>query len=120
MFIPSYIIYALIIVAVLIFFRQFFVAFRDQKENGVQLSLFSKKPKKSFEIMDEKMEIRKRMIVARAHEMGKIANDNVEAMFNVSHTTAWRYLEDLENEGRLTQAGKTGRGVIYKAPTGAF
>ncbi len=66
------------------------------------------------ELRDERDEDRKAMILDRAEEMGKITNDAVQAMFHVSHTTAWRYLEELEREGRLAQRGVAGQAVYYE------
>jgi Fic family protein len=44
----------------------------------------------------------------------QIKNDDVEKMLNVSNATAERYLNELEEQGRLTQVGKIGQGVFYK------
>ena len=120
MFIPSYALWSLIAIAVLILFRQLFVAWRHDKENGIKIRLFRKLSKPKLETFDGKTDLRKRMIVDRTHQLGKITNNAVEAMFHVSHATAWKYLEELQSEGRLKQAGKTGRGVIYEPVIGAF
>ena len=42
-----------------------------------------------------------------------IKNDDVEKLLGVSNATAERYLNELENEGKLTQHGKIGQGVFY-------
>ncbi len=42
-----------------------------------------------------------------------ITNDEVEKLLHVSDATATRYLSQLEKEGRIRQAGKTGRVVSY-------
>jgi len=120
MFISEYIVYALILIAGLILFRQFFVALRHDRGRGVQPSLFSAEKNVKMQTFDEKMEIRKRMIVDRAHERGEITNNEVERLFGIAHTTAWRYLEELEGEGRLVQTGRTGRGVVYEPRIGAY
>lgn len=44
---------------------------------------------------------------------GTISNDDVEKLLHVSHATATRYLAALEKEGRIMQAGKSGRAVRY-------
>ena len=44
---------------------------------------------------------------------GRITNNDVENMLNVSDATATRYLDELEKEGKLTQRGKTGQSVFY-------
>ena len=46
----------------------------------------------------------------------KATNDDIEALLAVSNATAERYLDELEEEGRLVQIGRTGRSVYYKKP----
>lgn len=43
----------------------------------------------------------------------KITNDDVEQLLRVSDATATRYLDELEEDGKITQVGKTGKGVHY-------
>lgn len=43
----------------------------------------------------------------------KITNDDVQELLAVSDATAFRYLEELENKGKIKQVGKTGRSVFY-------
>ena len=43
----------------------------------------------------------------------EITNDEVEKLLHVSDTTATRYLDHLEKQGRITQRGKTGHAVTY-------
>jgi predicted HTH transcriptional regulator len=43
-----------------------------------------------------------------------ITCDDVENMFGVAHDTAMRYLNELEKLGRLTHAGSSNSGMIYK------
>jgi predicted HTH transcriptional regulator len=120
---PPFVIYTLVAVVILIFIRQIYLAIiNDVHVRGTrkQKSLFGPLDDLAHETHDDKREIRKRMIVGRAHEVGNITNDAVQAMFHISHTTAWRYLEELEKEDRLVQIGGTGRGVVYQASSGAF
>lgn len=42
-----------------------------------------------------------------------ITNDQVEAMFKISNSTAYRTLEALEREGKIVQIGQSGRNVFY-------
>lgn len=42
-----------------------------------------------------------------------ITNDEVEKLLHVSDATATRYLSHLEQQGKITQTGKTGKGVTY-------
>jgi Fic family protein len=44
----------------------------------------------------------------------EITNDKVEHLLHISDTSAERYLDELEKQGKLTQVGKTGKYVIYK------
>ena len=44
----------------------------------------------------------------------KVTNDEIEELLNVSHATAFRYLEELEKEGTIKQVGKSGSGVYYQ------
>lgn len=44
----------------------------------------------------------------------EITNDKVEKMLGVSDATAERYLNQLEQIGKLQQVGKTGKYVIYR------
>ena len=46
-------------------------------------------------------------------KQSKITNDEVEKLLHVSDATATRYLSQLEKEGKIKQAGKTGQGVSY-------
>lgn len=43
-----------------------------------------------------------------------ITNDEVEEFLDISHATATRYLDDLENKDLIEQIGEEGRGVYYK------
>jgi len=38
----------------------------------------------------------------------------VADLLEISRATAFRYLEELEQEGKIEQIGVTGRGVEYK------
>lgn len=44
---------------------------------------------------------------------GQITNSDVEKIINVSDSTATRYLDKLEKEGKIIQHGEVGRGVFY-------
>jgi len=41
-------------------------------------------------------------------------NEAVRARLGVSRQTAVRYMDELEKEGKVEQAGDSGRGVTYK------
>jgi len=55
------------------------------------------------------------LLKAEKHAGGeaRIKNDAIEEMFQISDSTATRYLEELVHEGKLKKHGKTGRGVYY-------
>ena len=44
---------------------------------------------------------------------GKITNNEVEKLLGVSDSTVGRYLDELEEEGKIKQIGKTGHTVYY-------
>ncbi|MFW5888436.1 MAG: DeoR family transcriptional regulator [Patescibacteria group bacterium] len=88
-----------------------------------------KKPKKRIESKEEeddsnlenfndkrqtKVEKRKEKIINRIKKKDEIQTGDVMDMFKVSRVTAFRYLDDLEKEGVIKQAGKAGRSVRYK------
>lgn len=63
--------------------------------------------------VSERIEKRKEKIMARAHELGQITNDDVEELFCISNSTATNYLRLLTREGKLERFGK-GRATHYK------
>lgn len=42
-----------------------------------------------------------------------ITNNQTESLLKVSHSTAYRLLEDLEQAGKVIQIGNTGKDVYY-------
>ena len=61
----------------------------------------------------QQKERRKALIVEYLRHHPSITNNDVEAMFEVSDTTATNYLQDLVDEGKIHQIGEHGRGVNY-------
>lgn len=61
----------------------------------------------------ENMEIGKEQILTYIQKHGAITNESVVELLDVSDSTAYRYLEALEQEGKIEQIGETGRGVQY-------
>jgi len=57
----------------------------------------------------------KKKIMEFVQEHGKIQNNDVEKLSEVSNATAERYLNDLEKDGKLIQHGDIGQGVFYSA-----
>ncbi|MCR4263404.1 MAG: DUF977 family protein [Candidatus Roizmanbacteria bacterium] len=57
----------------------------------------------------------KQKIISFVQANGKIQNNDVEKLAEVSNATAERYLDELEKEGKLIQHGVIGPGVFYTA-----
>lgn len=49
----------------------------------------------------------------QARQAKKVTNDDVQALLGISDATATRYLEELEQEDKIQQVGKTGHSVYY-------
>ncbi len=64
------------------------------------------------EAVSDRIEERKRRILERARQEGRVANDDVEDLFCISDDTARRYLGMLEDEGSLVRRG-AGGGTHY-------
>jgi len=60
----------------------------------------------------QKKESRKKQIIERLRQDKKITNDDVQALFGVSHSTATRYFDELQEEGKIEESGE-GRGTFY-------
>jgi predicted HTH transcriptional regulator len=62
--------------------------------------------------MEQKAENKQKILeFVQANE--KIQNNDVEKLVGVSNATAERYLDELEQEGKLTQHGTIGQNVSY-------
>ena len=59
-------------------------------------------------------EERKRKILGELEKQSRVKTNEVADLLEVSRATAFRYLEELEQEGKIEQIGVTGRGVEYK------
>lgn len=63
--------------------------------------------------------VRHRENIAKVLNMAQIShritNDDVEKTLGVSDSTATRYLQELEDRGKIEQVGKEGRYVFYQA-----
>ena len=59
----------------------------------------------------------KKKILKLLKDKTSISNNNVERLLSVSDATATNYLQELENEGKIVQIGKTGRAVSYSLKT---
>ena len=63
---------------------------------------------------EEIKEARKQKVLGELAERGKIKTNQVADLLEVSRATAFRYLEELEKEGKIEQIGAFGRNVEYK------
>ena len=57
-------------------------------------------------------------ILAALAEKGRITNDEAQELLGVSDATATRYLQDLENLGKIEQSEARGRSVSYRLKNG--
>lgn len=63
--------------------------------------------------MQEIKENNKQKILKQLAEQGKIQTNEVADILEVSRATAFRYLEELEKEGKIKQIGTFGKNVKY-------
>lgn len=63
--------------------------------------------------LTEIKEERKRKILDIFEEHETPTNNIISDAIDVSRTTVFRYMNELENEGKVSQVGKIGRGVHY-------
>ena len=68
--------------------------------------------RRSTEAKRERVAIRKERILEMVKKSGRVTNDDVESRMCISDSTAGRYLDELEKEGKLVQHGG-GRGTYY-------
>ena len=61
----------------------------------------------------EKKENKKRILEFIASRE-KASNDEIQNFLGVSDASAERYLNELEQEDRISQVGSTGSGVVYR------
>lgn len=80
---------------------------------GLTSGIFAQNVKRGKGALFKRTEKRKEKIMERVRVQGRITNDEVEDLLNVSNNTALKYLNELEREGKLEQNGATGRGVYY-------
>jgi ribosomal protein S25 len=64
--------------------------------------------------IQEIKEERKRRILEELEGRRKIRANEVADIFTISRTTAFRYLEELEQEGKIEQIGVFGPNVHYR------
>lgn len=64
------------------------------------------------------VEEKKEKILGLLKDKNKITNNDVEKLLGVSDASATNYLQELENEDKIKQVGKTGRSVYYELING--
>lgn len=70
--------------------------------------------KKILELMKGEAVHREELKACNVEDIKKgITSENVEKLLEVSSQTARKYLNELENEGKIEQVGNSGRGVYY-------
>jgi len=61
----------------------------------------------------ENKNLAKDKILGILKDKARTSNQEIIKELDISHTSAMRYLDDLEKEERIKQIGKTGRNVYY-------
>ena len=85
---------------------------------GIAVWLAMKEPKVSgetglIEKQAEEKEKNKKAILGLLETQGSLTNNHIEQMLGIPDSTATRYLDELEKEGKVRQVGKTGQSVYY-------
>lgn len=61
----------------------------------------------------ERKDLAKGKIWELVGKKGKICSSDVVDGLGISHSSAMRYLDEFEKEGKIKQVGKTGKSVFY-------
>ena len=79
------------------------------------LKLKSQKRKKSLIQIQAEEKARDKEAILGLMESGNepLTNNHIEMMLGIPESSATRYLDELEREGKVVQNGKTGRDVFY-------
>ncbi len=85
----------------------------DTNGSGKMSSGFDEFNRRIAEIKEE----RKQMILKELSNRGRMQTNHATDLLNVSRATTFRYLEELEKEGKIEQIGVFGRNVEYKIKT---
>jgi Fic family protein len=56
----------------------------------------------------------KEAILELLETQGSLTNNQIEKMLGIPESTATRYMDELEKEGKVKQVGDTGTGVYYE------
>ncbi len=80
---------------------------------GWLLLKLRRSPKTTERAIKHRENVKKVLNMAQVQD--KITNNDVENALGISDATATRYLEELEQEGKIQQVGREGRHVFYRA-----
>lgn len=86
---------------------------RIQKEIEKEREMFGGLNEFNKKLAEIKKE-RKEKIVAELSSKGEIQTNDAADSLDISKITAFRYLEELQQEGVIEQVGASGRAVKYK------
>ncbi len=79
--------------------------------------LSKRKEEGGLEKYNEEVQAKKKeaqsKIMALFGSKDKICNSDVQKLLGISQSSATRYLDDLEAEGKIKQIGKIGQSVFY-------
>lgn len=56
---------------------------------------------------------RKKRIAMLVRKLGQVTNDDVQELLAVSHSSAWRYLDEMVADGHLRKEGE-GAATVYR------
>jgi predicted HTH transcriptional regulator len=83
---------------------------------GIAVGFYFSSRKKNAGLIGKQVKVKqenKEKILSFLNRNEKVANNDIEKLLGVSDATATRYLEELEQEGKIQQIGTTGHAVFY-------
>lgn len=98
---------SIIFFAILFWIIFFLIQKRFEKREGIKEIVYR-------DINKQQKTQGKERILKELQDKDKITNNDVEKLLKVSDATATNYLQELENENKIEQVGKTGRSVFYR------
>ncbi len=94
---------------------------KEKEEQGKIVSGFDEFNRRMQEIKEERKQKILKDLSGRSLPLrkasdgqGKIKTNEVADLLDISRATAFRYLEELEKEGKIEQVGAFGRNVQYR------
>ncbi|MDP3996780.1 MAG: winged helix-turn-helix domain-containing protein [bacterium] len=110
---PSILFLIIILLAVALVSLAFY-AYREAKKHDTSAKEeFIGICKSAIETASEK-EARKKSVLALLREHGEVGNAEIGEALGVASRTVVKYMDELQEEGKVEQVGVTGRGVMYK------